>query len=130
MRYKSKRKIKLGIIVGILLVAAFLYFYYGINLGLDLEGGSHIVMQAQPTEDREIDTQVMSGIVSIIERRVDQMGLTEPLIQRQGEDRVIIELPAVDDPEEAIKTIGRTAVLTLRNEAGETLMTGENITDA
>ena len=130
MRYKQKRRIKLIIILAIMAFAAFLYFQHGINLGLDLQGGAHIVLQAQPTEEREINDTVMSGIQSVIERRVNQLGLSEPLIQREGSDRIIVELPAVDSPNEAINTIGRTAMLTFRNSAGEILMTGEAVKDA
>ncbi|PTW01242.1 preprotein translocase subunit SecD [Halanaerobium saccharolyticum] len=130
MRYKQKRRIKLIIILAIMAFAAFLYFQHGINLGLDLQGGAHIVLQAQPTEEREINDTVMTGIQSVIERRVNQLGLSEPLIQRQGSDRIIVELPAVDSPNEAIETIGRTAMLTFQNSAGEVLMTGEAVQDA
>jgi len=130
MRYKQKRRIKLIIILAIIAFAAFLYFQHGINLGLDLQGGAHIVLQAQPTEEREINDTVMTGIQSVIERRVNSLGLSEPLIQRQGSDRIIVELPAVDSPNEAINTIGRTAMLTFQNSAGEVLMTGEAVQDA
>ncbi len=130
MRFKQKRRIKLIFIIALVGFAVFLYSYYGINLGLDLKGGAHIVLQAQPTEDREINDEVMSGIVSVIERRVNQLGLTEPVIQREGSNRIIVELPAVDSPNEAINTIGRTAVLTFRNSSGEVLMTGEAVEDA
>lgn len=129
MRYKQKRRFKIGFIFLIIALAVGLYGFYGINLGLDLEGGSHIVLQAQPTEDRDIDNEVMTGILSVIERRVNQIGLSEPVIQREGSDRIIVELPAVDNPSEAISTIGRTAMLTFRID-GETVMSGENISDA
>jgi len=130
MRYKQKRRIKFLIIIVIIAFSYFLFSYYGINLGLDLQGGAHIVLQAQPTEQREINNQVMSGIQSVIERRVNQLGLSEPLIQREGNDRIIVELPAVDNPNEAINTIGRTAMLTFRNSAGEVLLTGDAVADA
>ncbi|MTI61319.1 MAG: protein translocase subunit SecD [Firmicutes bacterium] len=130
MRYKQKRILKLVFIVAIILFSYFLYHFYGINLGLDLEGGSHIVLQAEPTEQRELSDEVMKVISNIIERRVNQMGLSEALIQREGRDRVIVGLPAVDNPNEAIKTIGRTAVLTFRNAQGDVLMTGDAIKSA
>ncbi|RCW80207.1 preprotein translocase subunit SecD [Halanaerobium sp. DL-01] len=130
MRYKQKRTIKLIIIVAIIAFAYFLYSFYGINLGLDLRGGAHIVLQAKPTEERPIDNTVMAGIQSVIERRINQLGLTEPVIQREGSDRIIVELPAIDNPNEAINTIGRTAMLTFRNTAGDILMTGEVVKDA
>lgn len=130
MKYKQKRMIKIISILAIIGFAVFLYFYYGINLGLDLQGGAHIVLQAQETENREINDDVMSGIVNIVEKRVNQLGLSEPVIQREGSDRIIVELPAIDDPNEAIETIGRTAVLTFRNSDGDVLMTGDVIRDA
>lgn len=130
MRYKQKRRIKFIIIIAIIAFSYFLFSHYGINLGLDLQGGAHISLQAQPTEDREIDDTVMAGIVGVIERRVNQLGLSEPLIQREGSDRIIVELPAVDNPNQAIETIGRTAMLTFRNEDGDVLMTGEAVRDA
>ena len=130
MRYKQKRMLKLIFIIAIVAFAIFLYFSYNINLGLDLKGGSHIVLQAQPTEEREITNDVMSGIQRVIERRVNQLGLTEPVIQREGDDRIIVELPAVDNPNEAIETIGRTAVLTFRNPANQVLMTGDLVKSA
>lgn len=130
MRYKQKRRIKFLIIILIIAFSYFLYSYYGINLGLDLQGGAHIVLQAQPTEDRDINDDVMTGIQGVIERRVNQLGLSEPLIQRQGDDRIIVELPAVDNPNEAIDTIGRTAMLTFQNSAGDVLMTGDAVKDA
>ena len=130
MRYKQKRRLKIAFIVGVIALAIFLYSFYGINLGLDLEGGAHIVLQAQETEDRTIDRETMTGIVSVIERRVNELGLSEPVIQTEGSDRIIVELPAVDNPSEAIQTIGRTAMLTIRNPEGEVLLTGDRITDA
>ena len=130
MRYKQKRRIKFIIIIAIIAFSFFLFSHYGINLGLDLQGGAQITLQAQPTAEREIDDTVMTGIVSVIERRVNQLGLSEPLIQREGSDRILVELPAVDNPNQAIDTIGRTAMLTFRNEAGDVLMTGEAVRDA
>lgn len=130
MRYKQKRLLKLAFILAIILFSYFLFNFYGINLGLDLRGGAHIVLQAQPTEQREITPEVMSGITSVIERRINSMGLKEATVQREGTDRIIVELPAVDSPNEAIQIIGRTAVLTFRNPAGEIVMTGEMIKTA
>lgn len=130
MRYKQKRTLKLIFILAIILSSYLLLYFYEINLGLDLRGGTHIVLQAQPTDQREIDNDVMSGITSVIERRVNSIGLAEAVVQREGRDKIIVELPAVDDPIEAMETIGRTAVLSFRNPNGDILMTGEAIADA
>lgn len=130
MGWKQKQLIKGIAIVIILIVAISIVNLYGINLGLDLEGGSHIVLEAQDTDTRQVDTETMNALYRIIESRIDQLGLAEPRIQRSGDRRLIIELPAVDEPDQAIQVIGRTAQLTFRNIDDEILMTGEHLRDA
>lgn len=130
MGWKQKQLLK-GLIIVLIFVGGIVsYQLYGINLGLDLRGGSHVVMEAQDTEERKVDPSVMVALERIIERRVNQLGLAEPRIQRSGERRLIIELPAVDEPEQAIQIIGATAQLTFEDMEGRVLLTGEYLTDA
>lgn len=82
------------------------------RLGLDLRGGTQIVYEAQDTENVVVDATVIERTVEVLRRRVDALGTTEPNIQASGERRIIVELPGVTDPQEAIDTIGRTAQLT------------------
>ncbi|MFP4660736.1 MAG: protein translocase subunit SecD [Halanaerobiales bacterium] len=130
MRYKQKRTVKLLIIAAIILSSLLLLIFNKIELGLDLEGGSHIVLQAQPEEGVNLTDDMMNLIQGTIERRVNSGGLSDVSIQRQGGDRIIVELPAVENPNEAMELLGRTAQLTFRNENGDVLMTGEAVTDA
>ncbi len=58
------------------------------------------------------------------------LGLTEPVIQRQGKDRIIVELPGVKDPEKAIAMLGRTAMLQFKDESGKVVLTGSDLKDA
>ncbi|MFC1627850.1 protein translocase subunit SecD [Gemmatimonadota bacterium] len=84
-----------------------------IKLGLDLKGGMHLVLEIDLDEipvDARDDAQ--ERFVGIIRNRIDQYGISEPIIQTQGRDRVIIQLAGVDDPERARELVGRTAVLT------------------
>ena len=82
-----------------------------IRQGLDLQGGTHVVLEAVDTPEAQVNDDAMQRVVKIMEKRVNELGLTEPLIQRQGERRIIIELPGIKDPDSAIKTIGKTAIL-------------------
>ena len=66
-----------------------------IKQGLDLQGGTHVVLQAVDTPELKVDDDAVNRSVKIIERRVNELGLTEPVIQRQGKDRIIVELPGV-----------------------------------
>src|SRR5919206_834853 len=82
------------------------------RLGLDLEGGTQIVLEARDTERVRVDGDVASRTLEVLRRRVDALGVTEPTLQRSGERRIIVELPGVADPDEAVEVIGRTDQLT------------------
>lgn len=101
-----------------------------IKQGLDLQGGTHVVMEAIDTPDAKVNEDAMQRVVKVMERRVNELGLTEPIIQRQGERRIIVELPGVKDPEAAIALIGKTALLEFRDEAGKVALTGKDLKDA
>ncbi|MEG6585587.1 protein translocase subunit SecD [Dendrosporobacter sp. 1207_IL3150] len=101
-----------------------------IKQGLDLQGGTHIVLEAVDTPEAKVDEDAVQRVVKIIERRVNELGLTEPIIQRQGDRRIIVELPGVKDPEKAIEILGKTALLEFQDESGKTVMTGSDLKDA
>ncbi|MFN8636830.1 MAG: protein translocase subunit SecD [Chloroflexota bacterium] len=85
------------------------------TLGLDLQGGTHMVLQADMTKAPNQDpNEVIKGVIQVLTRRINAYGVAEPLIQSQGSDRVIVELPGVKDIEEAKKLIGQTAQLDFR----------------
>ena len=98
-----------------------------IKQGLDLQGGTHVVLQAVDTPELKVDDDAVNRSVKIIERRVNELGLTEPVIQRQGKDRIIVELPGVKDPDKAIAMLGRTALLEFRDVTGKTVLTGKDL---
>ncbi len=101
-----------------------------IKQGLDLQGGTHVVMEAVDTPEAKVNEDAMQRVVKVMERRVNELGLTEPIIQRQGERRIIVELPGVKDPEAAIDLIGKTALLEFRDESGKVVLTGKDLKDA
>ena len=101
-----------------------------IKQGLDLQGGTHVVLQAVDTPELKVDDDAVNRSVKIIERRVNELGLTEPVIQRQGKDRIIVELPGVKDPEKAIAMLGRTAMLQFKDMNGKVVLTGKDLKDA
>ena len=84
-----------------------------ISLGLDLQGGMHLLLKVDttqlPPEARRQD--VAATALEIIRNRVDQFGVREPLIQRQGTEHILVQLPGVTDRERALKLIGQTALL-------------------
>ncbi len=136
MRRRRQRHIlNLAIIV---LVIAGIGYYFGlyqpiwndINQGLDLVGGIHIVLEAQERPGSPVTDTAMNSAMEVIRRRVDALGVTEPVIVREGARRIVVNLPGIRDPEEALDIIGRTARLEFTDEAGNVLLTGENLTRA
>ena len=125
--------LKLVISVAIIISAFFFLvqpFASSIRQGLDLQGGTHVVLEAVDTAQAQVNDDAMNRVVAIMEKRVNSLGLTEPIIQREGERRVIIELPGIKDPDAAIRTIGKTAMLEFRDEEGNTVLTGTDLKDA
>ena len=101
-----------------------------IKQGLDLQGGTHIVLEAQDTPDAPVTDDSVNRAVTIVERRINEMGLTEPIVQKEGSRRIIVELPGEKNPEKAIETIGKTAVMEFKDESGTTRMTGNDLKNA
>lgn len=105
-------------VIGLVAAAISLVATRPARLGLDLEGGTQIVLEAQDTELETVDSDTVSRTLEVLRRRVDQLGVSEPSLQRSGDRRVIIELPGVSDPEQALEVIGRTAQLTFHPVLG------------
>lgn len=83
-----------------------------LKLGLDLVGGMELVLQLDRTKltDAEVPDAINRAI-EVLNNRVDQFGVTEPRIQKQGEDRILIQLPGLTDKARAMELIGQTALL-------------------
>lgn len=101
-----------------------------IKQGLDLQGGVHVVFEAQDTPDAAVTPERMEQAIAIIENRVNAFGVTEPLVQKQGSNRIIVELAGIDDPDEAVDNMIRTAYLEFKAEDGTTLLTGRQLKKA
>jgi protein-export membrane protein SecD len=84
-----------------------------LKLGLDLQGGMHLILEVEMDKvpaDME-KTEAMSRALEIIRNRVDQFGVSEPLISRQGDRWIVVQLPGVSEPKRALDLIGKTALL-------------------
>jgi len=90
----------------------------GLRLGLDLRGGSQLLYEADLSKkDPSItDAEAMASVIDKIQRRVDLYGVAEPVIQKLGTDRILVQLPGVKDIDEAVKLIGEVAELDFREQ--------------
>lgn len=101
-----------------------------IKLGLDIKGGVYVVMEAQTDLKGEELTDLMNQTQAVIEQRVNEMGLAEPVVTVEGQKRIRVELPGAEDAEEAIEQIGRTAQLQFALADGTVVLDGSNVKDA
>jgi protein-export membrane protein SecD len=135
-------------LVGIILVAAaalyiaeptspgFHFSLFGANVnqdfpirqGLDLQGGIQVLLQADVPPGQTVDSDAMSAAVGIVQSRVNALGVSEPLVQPAGGNRIVVELPGVKDPDAAIQTIGQTGTLEFIDAGSTYLPTGTVVT--
>jgi preprotein translocase subunit SecD len=95
-----------------------------VRQGLDLQGGLQVVLEARPVAGQTLDSGTLEGTRQTLERRVNGLGVSEPLIQTRGNDQIIVELPGVDDPQEAIGILQQTALLEIIDPLGQYLPPG------
>ncbi|MFH8927117.1 protein translocase subunit SecD [Streptomyces pristinaespiralis] len=88
------------------------------RLGLDLRGGTRIVLETRDSPTVTADREATDRAMEVLRRRVDGLGVAEPSLARSGERRIVVELPGLKDPREAAKVIGRTAQLTFHPVTG------------
>jgi len=110
--------VRVLLVLGLLALCGWLSVSKEPRLGLDLRGGTQITLQAESTDTVEANAETTDQAIEILRGRVDALGISEPTLTRAGDDRIIVELPDVDDPREAVETIGRTAQLTVHEVLG------------
>ncbi len=119
-----------AVAIAVLIVAAAIMIWLRpLHLGLDLRGGTSIILEAD-TGGKPLESGTLEQMIGVIERRVNQLGLAESVIQRRGTDRIAVELPGYDDQESAIAALGKTAQLTMSDEHGNVIITGAELKDA
>ncbi|MFE6060757.1 protein translocase subunit SecD [Streptomyces sp. NPDC056431] len=89
------------------------------RLGLDLRGGTRIVLQTEHGPTARADAAATDRALEVLRKRVDGLGVAEPSLARSGERRIVVELPGLRDPRQAAEVIGRTAQLTFHAVTGE-----------
>lgn len=140
---KNKNSIFLIIILGVISFSTYIFFNGiqvgefkiqnardSINLGLDLAGGVYVVLEADTDASGEELNRMMNQTRAIISQRVDGLGVSEPNIAIEGDKRIRVELAGVENPQEAIDLIGRTAQLQFVDPKGKIVITGQNIVSA
>lgn len=125
-----------SILVSVVLVlAAIGYYFTGVDpiltymkLGLDLKGGVNMVLEAEEDPDlATIDESSMKAAMDVLERRINSLGVSEPVIQQDGDKRIIIQIAGETDTEKARELVGKTAVLKFVDGAGNIVLEGADV---
>ena len=126
------------VIVGLALLSIGIIATKPAKLGLDLVGGSRLVLEAQPVNNTQVTPDMMSSLQFAIENRVNKLGVSETVVQRIGDKRLVVEIPDVSDLNQAKAYIGETAELDFRKAVMQngaevwvsTGLTGKDLTKA
>lgn len=109
----TRRDVLILVLVAALtgLMAYFAFPLSKTNLGLDLQGGLAVTLEVKESDKPNATSDKIDQAVSVIQDRVDRLGVAEPEIRRQGEWQISVQLPGIEDQEQALEIIGKTAVL-------------------
>ncbi|MFC1918193.1 protein translocase subunit SecD [Chloroflexota bacterium] len=103
------------LVIFIFAIVALLFPMFGrqeMRLGLDLQGGLHMLYQADLSSiDAENEDDIMEGVISVLGNRINPLGVTEPVIQRQGHDRILVDLPGLSITDKEKERLSRVALL-------------------
>ena len=113
----QRQRLILGLIVALVIAAIVVLVQIPIRLGLDLQGGAQLTIQVKTTKEvKQITSQELEAVLSVVEGRVNGLGVSEPVVQTVGSDQILVQLPGVNDPQEAERVLGGTAQLEFRKQ--------------
>jgi preprotein translocase subunit SecD len=113
----QKQRSILALIFVLIIAAITVIVTIPTRLGLDLQGGSQLTIQVKTTPTiPKIDSKMLEAVRRIVENRVNGLGVSEALVQTVGEDQILVQLPGVNDPQQAERVLGGTAKLDFREQ--------------
>ena len=117
----QRQRLLLVLILVLIIAAITVIATIPIPLGLDLRGGSQLTIQVKPSADiPKITDRELEGVKKVVEGRINGLGVSEPVIQTVGADKILVQLPGVNDPEQAERVLGGTAQLEFRTQKANT----------
>jgi preprotein translocase subunit SecD len=113
----QRQRLLLALILVLVIAAVTVLVQLPIRLGLDLKGGAQLTIQVKTTKDvKEITPEKLEAVKTVIEGRVNSLGVSEAVVQNIGTNQILVQLPGVYDPQEAERVLGGTAQLDFRRE--------------
>ncbi|MBR0468987.1 MAG: protein translocase subunit SecF [Mogibacterium sp.] len=138
---KTGRRKFFAVLIVLILIASWTVSFTGagdkfgnlgeqLKYGLDINGGVYVLLEADTAETGAGLTAIMEQTKSVLENRVNAMGISEAQVSIEGTNRLRVEMPGVENAQEAIDQIGRTAQLRFFLADGTLALTGEGISDS
>jgi preprotein translocase subunit SecD len=113
----GKQRSILAFILILVIAAVFIIVQVPARLGLDLQGGTQLTIQVKPTEKvKEITPRDLEAVQRVVEGRVNALGVSEAVVQTVGNNQLLVQLPGVNDPQQAERVLGGTAQLDFRKQ--------------
>jgi preprotein translocase subunit SecD len=116
----GKQRLILVLILGLVLAAIVAIIRLPVQLGLDLQGGSQLTLQVQVPQGKQLTANDLEAVRRVMENRVNESGVAESLVQTAGQDKIVVQLPGVSDPQEAERRLKGTAQLDFRSQKAGT----------
>jgi len=145
VKQKVNAKNTIGLVIFVALLAFCVYVLFNgitvgiydigkvgdhMHYGLDLTGGVNVVMQAESTDGSAITSDKMTSTVAALKNRVDSLGVSEATVTQQGDNRIRVQIPSIQDQQEALDMIGKTAQLQFKDPSGNVILTGDHVSSA
>ena len=106
----QRQRFVLALIIVLVVAAIGILLKFPIRLGLDLQGGAQLTIQAKTTEEiPKITPEQLGDLKVVVERRVNGLGVSEAVVQTVGSEQILVQLPGVNDPKQAERVLGGTA---------------------
>ena len=114
----QRQRFMLGFILSLAVLSITVLANLPLNLGLDLRGGSQLTLQVSTTEEvPQLTPDDLNAVRRVIENRINGLGVSEAVVQTVGGTQLSVQLPGVDDPEQAERVLGNTARLEFRAQS-------------
>lgn len=111
----------LMLIVALVASSIYVLIQFPTKLGLDLRGGAQLTIQVSPSEAvKQITERDLEAVQKVIENRINGLGVAESVVQTAGQDQIVVQLPGVDDPDQAERVLGGTAQLDFKEQRQDT----------
>ncbi|AEJ41530.1 preprotein translocase subunit SecD [Sulfobacillus acidophilus TPY] len=132
---RQRSLVTLVVLVAMIIVAGYYFAVQNpitnhLKYGLDLKGGVTALYQAEPSPGAPVNANTMAKAIQILSYRINKLGVSEPVIQQVGSNRIMVQLPGVKNPEQALQYLGQTALLQIKSPTGQVLLTGSDLSNA